>query len=66
MCSAINGVCNYFLSGKINDEQKEHTLGFDQNAAEKRRGKKLRGKAGGRRRSDARENPKAVMLPCKP
>lgn len=36
MRSAINGVCNYFLSDKINDEHNEHALGFDQNAAEKR------------------------------
>lgn len=44
MCSAINGFCNYFLSSKINDEQNEHALGFDQNAVEKRRGKKLSAK----------------------
>lgn len=37
MCSAINGVCNYFLSSKKNGEQNEHALGFDQNAVDKRK-----------------------------
>lgn len=44
MCSAINGFCNYFLSSRINDEQNEYALGFDQKAVEKKRGKKLSGK----------------------
>lgn len=63
MCSAINGVCNYFLSSKKNGEQNEHALGFDQNAVDKEE-EKLSEKTE-RRGSGAGENPKAVTTLCK-